>query len=699
MAMILMISLLTATFAGFSVFADTSDADNKSGTVCNSALLEDANLIHFAPSNKTHFLPTDSIQLLYIVETPYTVDRVEGEAEGFGIISLSKLPSDEKKIEIKLSAPMNEGACSLEFDVFLKEDTESDSEEVISSKLYGLNTEYSVFVNYHSEERALDNYLSFMVNTERMTEDDAEEIKNSYTSSGITETVDVSSFNGNSAQASRAATDTSITYVIQWKDGGGNIHPLNAAKVEIYDDDGSTDELLTTLQTNINGTVQYNFTNVTTGENGGYDLYCVIYAENDYATVVDTNNRVYSQTSTVYSNIATGQSVTVTVTIQLNYDKCRALQMLQPLVVAREYAVAVLDNYLYDVKLVYPYTPATSNGLKSGYNSEDKTIFIYSAANADGENSKGLASYESWDVITHEYGHHVQYYWGISNSVGGSHVYTNNLAVSNFSDTFGKFEGCSLAWGEGWASTFGVIAQHYYEDNHSGTLTSIRYSTQNTTPYVADAYFDDYGGDTALSFETPVVVKGEACEINVMSVLWDLYDDPTTDDDQLYKSYREWWNLSTGGSTAVIWDMNDFVDNFYNKNTLWQQRAYLGEILTANGMAPGIRVSDCEAGTETTAPRVVWDKGGNGVVVDSNGIRHNFVNDTFEVVVLNSNYHLIFRSEVSGDTIFYRFTTSEWNSVQNAYGDVYYVCILGSDNDNTYDTGAYISAPVEFTKP
>ena len=95
----------------------------------------------------------------------------------------------------------------------------------------------------------------------------------------------------------------------------------------------------------------------------------------------------------------------------------------------------------------------------------------------------------------HEYGHHVQYEMNIIDFSRGDITYTSHTANENLAERYSSQDyGTRLVWAESWPTVFGILAQHYY----SSYLSNI---------------------DTACD-----VLLGEACELSIMAVLWDLYD-------------------------------------------------------------------------------------------------------------------------------------------------------------------------------
>jgi|GEM_PF-5950211 len=154
----------------------------------------------------------------------------------------------------------------------------------------------------------------------------------------------------------------------------------------------------------------------------------------------------------------------------------------------------------------------------SEYNRPTQTLHI---SKADSYN---------WDIILHEYGHHIANIKGIQgDSVWGKHdIFENSIIKLQR-----KEQGTRKAWSEGLATYLGIAAQKFFEKQNSTSLpTDLGFSllpdiAQNTS------YNLPMSGnfvDLENSISSGNVLKyypgsGEGDEISIARILWDLADD------------------------------------------------------------------------------------------------------------------------------------------------------------------------------
>lgn len=80
-------------------------------------------------------------------------------------------------------------------------------------------------------------------------------------------------------------TNVTMSGTLSWTDGYGVTHPLPFVTVEVLDDDGIGDDLITTTTTDENGHFTASFPNDTSILEGGYDLYVKIWSKGEGAWV------------------------------------------------------------------------------------------------------------------------------------------------------------------------------------------------------------------------------------------------------------------------------------------------------------------------------------------------------------------------------------------------------------------------------
>lgn len=633
--------------------------------------------IYFDTENSTRFSKGEIIYLTYTVATEYNIIDISGEAVGFNILSLKKSEIDNKKVEVALSCDSSIESCFLLFDVQLSNGT------VISSALYGLNNMYGTFISYISEECALDEYLAFMVETNRMTESEKMELKQEYWNDGITQTItteplmETSNYiNANSTRASSAGSgDTTVMVILRWQDKTGTSHYLKNVKVEIYDKEVSGYDLLATLTTNDSGMATFSFDNpdrVLDFENGGYDIVVKAYP-GDSNAMVGSGEYVLSTADNAMENVETGKVHTVNTTVTMNNNIGRAFQISQAIFTARDYASDQMGYLPPAVSIQYPVgTYTNTNSTNCYYYYGANKITLCETAQFS---SSILSVYESWDVITHEYGHHIQYNY---NMAPINRDLSHNVNLNDAEVYKDKYVGITLAWEESWPTVFGMIAQMYSYDI-------------DDIPYVADSSYDAY--NSSYDLENYAIYKGEACEGSVMATLWDLYDGHSETTDSLTWHYYTWWDITTHSGIKTF---SDFMQYCYSRSD--GPNYIIGKTLSRYNIAPMLRPENCSNGNSSRGPSIMFNKGGDGVI-DTNGDgvnEYDLTNDQFIIKVYNDSDDLIL--SVNTTNYYYTFSLSQWETIKASCDSSYTICVGGRDTDS-YTTGYYYSGPLTYEIP
>jgi hypothetical protein len=256
-----------------------------------------------------------------------------------------------------------------------------------------------------------------------------------------------------------------------------------------------------------------------------------------------------------------------------------------------------MNGDIATVTVRYPHNETNTNGCF--YRSSNDTMYII--GNRDNDwNFIGevlLRSYASWDVILHEYGHFVQDKLNITESPGGWHSsainmydhYMSNHDNDSSLDCLGedgsitcanpdavdaKKFAIKLTYAESWPSIIGCMAQQYYiklgqlEDN---ILT------------VGDSQYHSYNGSWN-DYNLTDYRQGETVEASIMGVLWDLYDNDTTEThDNIVLGHSGFWDLTVGGQPITF---SAVAERFYTLYTSNTSRDNFGKLLQYYRMAP-----------------------------------------------------------------------------------------------------------------
>ena len=562
----------------------------------------------------------------------------------------------------------------------------SDKTE-LSASLYAFCTDFGIFLSTFSRNDALKKYIDYTLNNSILTESEAEELIEKLSSKSSIDEDDTLEVNNTStknkrsiAKSSTRSGDTTAYGTLTWNDGRiGDIaiHPLRRIKVELRDSDLIGSQLLGTTFTENDGSYSISFTNDSSVfENGGCDLFLRIFAGDDNADVVksDGTTKYYVDTTyTDHQNVATGSSTMINHTVNMSNDNGKAIQISQALMTAQDFAWDMIggEDMPDPVTVRYPY------GTSSCY--YDNNVITITGAARESENFPH--AYASWDVIMHEYGHHIEH---IMNIVGedahGDHSFGQILA-----NTYGKNRGIELAWSEAWATCFSGVAQKY----HSSELAGI----ETTNDQVHLSYNGvNFNYETAMSyFNTSVLFTdgGESCEGSVLAVLWDLFDNASEENDTISLGYQAWWDVTTGSHATTF---SDFIQYFYQQYP--DYALSLGANLSYFDIASSGVTSPTSGSTLTTVPpSFSWSAKGGCLEYRNNLFTILFYCDDFDEAYYSINIGATTTSFIS-----YTLTAHEWEQVLFVPGETIYV-VIQSFQTSTPATGPYLSKVAEFSRP
>lgn len=337
-------------------------------------------------------------------------------------------------------------------------------------------------------------------------------------------------------------TEAKVSGTIRYEDfpvtttglGSSVMTPVRFAQVKVVRNSDSV--ILASGSTDALGKYEISFSNSGTA---GY--YVHVYAKADSATlkqeVLDLDGALY----TYRSEDVIDETVTTDATVDLDImkaDDAGALNIFD--VGAKCSAYARLNGGKVPSALKFYWESGKKpEGYASSYYKSGKGIYVLSM-NSDPDEYDDI-------VLGHEYGHFVMDTYSKSNSPGGSHS-------SNRQET------PTLAWGEGWATFFGLAALGVsaYMDTITGGM-GVYYSVET------------------LPAGKPLGNKGDALDGNlseavVAAVLLDLYDATNESKDTLSgKSTAIWTILTTYLNDSAKFsdrgvtgrDLVDFLDGWF----------------------------------------------------------------------------------------------------------------------------------------
>lgn len=542
-----------------------------------------------------------------------------------------------------------------------------------------LNTQYGVFVSYVDDECLIDAFAKWLCDNQYISGSDyIQYVNDKHSSESISGASPVLAMSTKATvyeesavyvtytiSGSNSGAALGISGYVYWTDTGGNRHPARNISLSIIDDD-LIDETLATITTNSNGYYYTSIANQTGIFENGCDIRIYVYAKNQYANVADITGAVYSFVVDCGDDII---GYTSGSSIKSESNASKAFSVADAVYTGGCYVKAMSTSDLSTITVKYPY----SGLLTSHYNNVIPEINLTSEFFSD------------WDVILHEYGHYASDIFGIypftamAHDIEMNHItYINenelwNVASNAFTGV--KYDGCALAWQEGWATYFSISAQVHQNVRSMGI------------PYTNNIGYSGYNLETNTDTNGVLVKpgKGEASELAVARVLWDLADVAgstfgASDNDLINWGFSVLW-LYTVNSEAI--NLSQFMSYMYEQyigiETVYSKWGYILEDQKVSAIITSASFSSYSA-------TIQW----------AEAYHDDYVQNSYYLVVFNSDMELIYSHSVTvapavihGDT---------WTSMCNANPDGMYFSIKTVPAALDYATGPYYSH-YEFYNP
>ncbi|MCL2599033.1 MAG: hypothetical protein FWD76_03885, partial [Firmicutes bacterium] len=486
----------------------------------------------------------------------------------------------------------------------------------------------------------------------------------------------------------------------------GKLQPLVNAKVELCIDWGlGLSDVVATKYTTDSGSFYFAFSNpeVLYGKN----IFVMIYAETTTFRMGGIGTLLYTyraRSPQQYNNVNSNNEPYLFdsyVKLDKTSDASVAFTAMQGMVVAEKFALEytgianVLDKTGNKLQVVFPFDDF---GIKSFcYGNVDKVDFIYEITDAftnlsgpfavllnvllnaggiNGVSCINRSDYDSWETMTHEYGHYVEAMTGNYN-LHLLEFLLNSPTHSNTADHFdeGRDKGYAtrLTWSEGWATALSVIARSKYKQQY-GNVPGFEYGINNPVDFM------------------PTVLSGEAQEDTITAMLWRLY--ANTGENSLNFGAQEWVNATMG----QIFTLTDFVKNFERRYASSQLQ--LARVLSEVQIAPRALRTANQPNINT--PLLLFFETGGSV---------KNPNNYFDIIFFDMSGKEIWRAknlQPSGpwsDGAKARMTClvpySDWAKVISLLGTYapYKVGLAGGNAEGSPITGAYMSGEVLEMEP
>jgi hypothetical protein len=294
---------------------------------------------------------------------------------------------------------------------------------------------------------------------------------------------------------------------VNWLDENGTSHPCYGCLVEVRDEELIGSDLVADMVTNTDGAYSFLVDNDDGPLSGGRDIFVRVYTGNGVVHVRPVSGTSFSDTyqrnSSVYDNVSDGAVITENFTWDNNGTNSSC-----GIITGATY-IAVYTNIINGGSFISDLPVEWPGGSGSFY--DGSRINLATGDRWD------------WDVLHHEYGHHVMNFFNIEDNPGGPH----SSSACNADARGSKSEGNRLAWGEGWPTYFGISGQAVLGLSGLGV------------PRVGDSSYQDLeDGSLQYDLETNQPFGGEDNERAVMSTFWDLFDSNSDGRDNISVSHQ-----------------------------------------------------------------------------------------------------------------------------------------------------------------
>ena len=590
--------------------------------------------------------------------------------------------------EIRFSAIHIESSLMPQFSISLT----LNNDEILNCKLFGIVRENQLFIAAYGYYFAEEAYRLYSLSNDQGNE--LHELN-------VEAIVDIPNNQHHSIAVTTSVNNTCNTKVsgkILWKESNSNTnHPLVNCRVILYKSNTFIKMQLDQTLTNQDGSFEFNFDyNVNENETlsievfaGGDDIQVYNTFGFEYVEVV-SNNEIQS--------ISLGNNTLSDIIFDMGTDAnpnffARALQVAQAAVYASMYYEKMKGSDVENVTVYYPH-PVENVGCR--YFSEIATICI------TGQEYVGeIKPHQAWDVIMHEYGHHVEHNEGIVDAIEWGHVATISMAehykdhidqndpncsfyCAQFMTAIGiplsecKLEGSNLSWAEGWATLFAIQAQEYYG------LDSLDIN------HIGDKRYTSYNGvDISIEHSySPATANVEDNELTVQRILYDIYDSSELESsDHLAIGHHGMWNSIMQSGAKNLYEFIEYYKADYSGKS---QLTYLGEILAYHKLtaeAPTIPSLAIESPIVT----FTWEEPNGNGYYRARKFQVNFYNENYDLIGSTTPQAL---TPSSNDNFTVTIDSALWNTLVT-YPTCLYVSVTVYECDgdvNNTSTNHFITS-------
>ena len=532
---------------------------------------------------------------------------------------------------------------------------------LVQDTIYFSEYDGKYFTSCVSEQQAKREVLFYQLENGIISESEYQVASYALLAEGITNEFYIESYE----QAINPTTTMDI--VLQWEDDWGTKHTLNYTKVEVIKrvyfggvlDYPYYETIMDTLYSDKNGHISYTFDSIT---DDLYGYYIKVYAASVNTNVVDNNKMQYYYESPIAHNVPTGSTIYFNYTFDMTTDLGRAFQLSQALHYASQYVKYLNNNInVENCTLCYGDEGAL-------YRPSESCIYIRPRGNGGDR----PFSHADWDVVGHEYGHHVQNCFPeIANNPGGQHsVNTNNADYQHENNKFlkdiAKDRGMRLSWAEGWATYFGQVMQQY----SISELKNIRFVND-------DKYTSSNGVNHSMLTKGYTRPFGETDEVAIAQILYQLDDARKDGNDVFGYSNKLLWKLVRKNGTKTF---SDFYRVLYNYEI---NKDALSRFLADFNITPSY-VECTTPASKDILPSFEWDT--------DNGSKY-FPFDEYQIHIATSRLGEIYVGTITEKE--FTMPVDVWNQILDSNTSFYYITVSAAATQYI-SSGPYYSETYEF---
>ena len=333
-----------------------------------------------------------------------------------------------------------------------------------------------------------------------------------------------------------------------------------------------------------------------------------------------------------------------------------------------EYA-RYLSNYSTIPSINVEYSTELSS--RAAYNKLEQKIKI-SSLNLG--SIDGLKTTENWDILSHEYGHHIMLEFSFGDvGVGGHHALENSSCDYLHSQNVNNARsiGLRLAWNESYPSFFGNSMQNHY----SAYLADISTCCNNSY---------DFTDGISRNYISPYYyAHTDSCELAIISFLYNLNDLDDDANDQMHLSdtfiFSKCCLMNDGLHNNSF---NKFYKTLLSDNSIDKEK--LATLLSYYGLV--------------AKPNEIYlSQSNNSTYLNTTYVDNHIYFDYDHISYLFYDASLNYQFSIESYTNSYLMSNTEIGAIQNFAGNIFYVkakFIYASADINDY----YASNLISFNK-